>query len=826
MFRINFLTALRKFGKNPFTSSIKILGLAIGISAALVIYLIVSYDLGFDKFEKDKERIYRVVSDFKFSGESYYNPGVTAPLAAAIKNEVTGVSSVIPFHQPNFDMAVTIPGGEVNQPIKISRQTDIIFADSNYFNLLSYRWLAGSQLSATDKPFQVVLTEERAKNYFPALAPANILGKEIIYNDTIRVTVSGVVDDIREQTDFTFKEIISLPTIANSNLRNSYALHDWNGTDATSQLFIKLNKDIRTGNVEKQLLGLIGKYLVNQKQDDQNHYIFRLQPLSDLHFNKDYGIFLQWNSSDKTGTVNKSVLYGLMLVAVFLLLLGSVNFINLATAHATQRAKEVGIRKTLGSSQQQLRTQFFAETFIVTIVSAILSVALIPILLRIFRDFIPEGLGFGVSKIPGILIFLGGLIVVVTLLSGFYPSMILSRYKPVSVLKSQPVNLSGESMKVWVRKTLSVSQLVIAQVFIMGTLIVTNQILFTMNKDLGFRKDAVITFNTSYNDRDENKKQVLVDQLQRIPGIAMTSMSNLPPATVNKRSSKFIYRDGTNEIKTDAQIKFADGNYVPLYRIKLLAGENIQTTDTINGVLINQSFLHALGLSDPQAVLGKKLEWNKKSLGIIGVVADFHEKSLHEHIKPLLIASNSKQELCVNVLLQPSPENSGTWKKTIDAIQKLYTSIYPDFEFEYSFLDDSIANFYKGDQHIAEVLKWATGIAILISCLGLLGLIVHTTNARTKEMGVRKVLGATVLQIISTLVSGYLFLVLIAFLIAVPLTWLWAQQWLENFSYKTGIAWWIFPAAGILMMVVTIFTLSFQTIRTALANPIKALRSE
>jgi predicted permease len=816
MFKNYFTIAIRTLWKSKVFSSINVLGLAIGISASLVIYLLVNYHFTFDKFEKDNNRIYRVVSNFSFSGEEYHNSGVTDPMASAVRKEVTGLNAVVPFRTWNDDAKISVPVSK-KDPNIFKHQKNIIFADSNYFNLISYTWIAGSPKTSLRNPYETVLTESNAKLYFPNLSPTQVVGKEIFFNDTVRATISGVVKDTKENTDFTFKTFMAYATLEKTSLKPEN-WERWDNTNGAQQLFVKLSAGTGPAQIEKQIARLYKKYA---KKDPDDHSVtwHTLQPLSDLHFNADYSAY-------DSPTGNKPTLYGLLAVAAFLLILGCINFINLTTAHASQRAKEIGIRKTMGGSKKQLIVQFLSETFLLTFIATVLSVVLTPLILKAFAGFIPKDLHFSLTEQPGIILFLVALMAVVTLLSGFYPAIILSGYKPVLVLKNQAYAGTGKTRKAWLRKSLTISQFVIAQVFIMATILVSKQIHYSLNKDMGFKKDAIIYFNTNYYDTVRNHKAILMDKLKAIPGIAMVSLCTNPPSSNNTWSGTMKYKDGKREIESDVQQKYGDSNYIKLYGLKLLAGKNITTTDTVTSYLINETFAHILGFQKPQQAIGKYIEWSDKQIPITGVVSDFIQRSLHEPIKPLAIASWNNPERNFSMALQPQNEAGTAWKNTISKIEKAFKEVYPEDDFEYSFFDEDIAKYYRAEQNISSLLKWTAGLAIFISCLGLLGLVIYTTTQRTKEIGVRKVLGASVSQIVSLISKDFILLVLFAFLIATPVAWIGMNRWLQNFAFRTEISWWIFLSGAAIMIVIALLTLGFQTIKAAIANPVKSLRTE
>ena len=817
MLKNYFTIGLRTLWKNKAFSAINILGLSIGISASLVIYLLVNHHFNFDKFEKDGNRIYRVVSNFDFSGEVYRNAGVADPMGAAVRRELTGLEQVVSFRTWDGDAKISVPGKDGMQPVVFKKQNSIVFADSNYFKLIPYRWIAGSPETSFNKPYQTVLTESNAKLYFPTIDASQVVGKQIYFNDTVWATITGVVKDLKENTDFTFKTFVAYTTLESTSLKPRN-WDQWSSTNGAQQLWVKLSLGTTAPQIEKKIEQL---YKKNNKREvaDNSKTWHTLQPLSDLHFNADYRGY-------DLPLAHKPTLYGLLAVAVFLLLLGCINFINLTTAHASQRAKEIGIRKTMGSSQRQLVFQFLSETFLLTLIATIISIGLTPLILEAFSGFIPKELNFDITNQPGIIIFLLLLIVVVSMLSGLYPAFILSAYKPVLVLKNQAFANTGKSRNAWVRKSLTISQFVIAQVFIMGTIIVSKQITYSVNRDLGFKKDAILYMRTNYYDTVRSRKYVLMNKLKAIPEINMVSLSSNPPSSGNTWSGTIKYKDGKKEIETDVQQKYGDTNYIKLYHIRLLAGTNIEQTDTVKSFLINETYARILGFQQPEQAIGKYLEWSEKKIPIVGVVADFHQKSLHEPIKPLVIASWENTERTISVAFQSHKERSNAWNLAIAKIEKAWKEVYPADDFEYSFFDEDIAKFYQAEQNISSLLIWATGLAIFISCLGLLGLVIYTTTQRTKEIGVRKVLGASIAQIVGLISRDFMLLVLFAFVIAAPLAGIGMYKWLQNFAYRTDISWWIFLLGGSFMIFIAMVTLAFQTIKAAMANPVKSLRSE
>jgi putative ABC transport system permease protein len=832
MLKNYFLVALRNLRHNKLFSLINILGLAIGISASLVIFLIVRYDFSFDRFEPDGDRIYRVVSDNIFQGNSSHSRGTHGPLANVAKKDLTGPDLVVSFRYYNAGKLV-VAAATFRNP------EHLIFADEAYFKLLPYQWLAGSPTTALAQPGRVVLSESRARLYFPAQSYTSIIGRTVIYDDTLMAQVTGVVRDFDslQRTDFNFKEFLSLATVLeNSALRKQFSWDDWGGTSSDQQLYLRLGKGVKPAAVEAQLKAFCDKY---EGADEKKYNFFetwRLQPLSDLHFNRDYGNF-------NVELADKPTLYGLMLIAAFLLLLASINFINLTTAQGTQRAREIGIRKTLGSTRRQLVFQFLSETFLITLAATGLSIVLTPLLLKAFADFIPTGLHFSLTQ-PFLPVFLGLLVLLVSLLAGIYPALVLSSYNVMAVLKNQAYAGTAKTRGAWARQGLTVSQFVIAQFFIMGAMLVSKQIRYMLDKDLGFNKAAILSVQLPYRDTSMLRRVYLLDQVKRLPGVRMAGLANDVPFGWGWWTQGMEYKDGKKDIQLVMEMKAGDTNYLRMFQIPLLAGRDLLPNDTARELVINEAAAHALGFRQPQEAIGKMINWEDyRVMPIVGVMRDFHAHALNFEIKPMALCRMMNQANVLNVSLRPKGEGDGLgeesgangekggangedWQRTIAAMKTLFASTYPQDEFSYNFLDESIANSYNGQQHISRLLSWATGLTVFISCLGLLGLVIFVTDRRTKEIGIRKVLGASVTQITAILSKEFLLLVALAFAIATPFSWWASYAWLQDFAYKTTLSWWVFALGGGALLLIALIVISLRTFRAAAANPVNSLRSE
>lgn len=819
MLKNYFKIALRSLLNQKVFTLINIIGLAIGISAAMVIYLVVQFDFSFDKFEPNSERIYRVVSDYSYQGEPGYNSGIPGGLGPAVRREVSGVELVAPFYGYGYDATVRIPQANAKE-VSLKHINKIILTDGSYLDLLNVKWLAGSRRQAFTQPYKLVLTAKQAKLYFPKLSYAQMIGRQVVYEDTLTTTVTGIVQDIKHHTDFTFHDFISLASAdADKNLAYSYGNRDWSGTNSADQLIIRVSPGASLAGIKKQLNQLYKKYHDDKNTSKNDLHFFNLQPLNDIHFNSNYDNFDQ-------RLANKTVLYSLLGVAAFLLLLGCINFINLTTAQSIQRAREIGVRKTIGGTRQQLIGQFLIETFVLTFVATLVSGLLAFYLLKFFSNFIPEGITYSMMFTPRMLIFLLLLIAVITLASGLYPALVLSAFKPVDVLKGQ--SNTGKSSAQYLRRTLTVTQFIIAQFFVMATLLVGSQIRYMLNKDMGFNKDGILFINTPYKLVNTNRQQVYINKLRSIPQIAQISVGTASPASGNTMSTYMSYKDGKKEIETEVFLKYADEHYMGMYKIHLLAGRALQVHDTAGAFVINQTYAKLLGFNNPKTAIGKMIIRDSKNVPIVGVMKDFHQKSLHIPIKPVIILSSSKARYnrTLHIALKPRVEGSNSWVKAIAQIEKGWKEVYPEDDFEYQFVDESVAKFYKAEQDTSKLLNWATGLSILISCLGLLGLAIHSTNQRTKEIGVRKVLGATVSQIVTLLSVDFVRLIVVAFVVSLPIAWYAMHQWLQKFAYHTTISAWIFVLAICSTLFVALLTISMQTVRSAMANPVKSLRSE
>ena len=810
MIHTYFKTSLRQLTKHRASTLINVFGLTVGITACLAIYLITNYELSYDTFHPDSARIYRLIGESQYGKTGEKRPVGFIPnaLPSAIRKEIPGFETVAAFHTIESD--VLIPNGK-EKPVRFEsrRRTggnaDLVIVEPQYFSIFQYQWLAGNPRSALNEPFKVVLSEQKARKYFGDIPLDQILGKEVIYQDSVRVSVVGIVRDWTQPTDFTFTDFISSATIRASQFGKSINLDDWHDVWSGSQAFVKLP----AGTTPAQFTAQFRRFGQAHFQQELK-FTPALQPLSDLHFNEAY----QDNYSRKA---HLPTLYGLMAIAGFILLIAAINFINLSTAQSVQRAKETGIRKVMGSSRANLISQFLSETILLTLVAVCLSLLLVKPILFGFQQLTPAGLTVDLlSARTGL--FLLAVTMLTALLAGFYPSWVLSSYEPALTIKGQTALTGGQKGRL--RKVLIVFQFTISLVFIIGTIMVGRQLHFMRNQDLGFSTDAIVSIRPPWGE----KSQVLAQKVKQLSGVERVAMEWFPPMGESYMMTKLKYH-GKKEVEMDVSAKAGDENFIPLYQLRLLAGRNYAKSDTMRELVINATYAKALGFQQPTDALNQLIEWEGKNYPIVGVVADFHEQSFHQKINATFI-TNMPQINNIGVKLTTRGRQVSDVKAILARLEQQWKSVYPDQKFEYSFLDDSIAKLYAKEQKIGTLVNTATAIAILISCMGLFGLAMFTAEQRTKEIGVRKVLGASVSSIVALLSKDFLKLVVFALVLASPIAWWVAHQWLTEFAYKVAIEWWVFALAGLMAVAITMLTVSFQSVKAALVNPAKSLRSE
>jgi putative ABC transport system permease protein len=822
MFRHYFTIAWRNIIRNKLYTGINVLGLSLGICACIVIWLVYSFEMSFDKFHPDGDRIYRVVAGGK-PGEQK-DPAVIPPMPEAMRAGIPGLENITTYF-PYFEsrqVKVPVAGrpAAVFRPrLKDSKwETGIIIADAGWFDVFAYQWLAGNPAVALKQPFRVVLTESAAKLYFGNVPPAAVMGRELLYEDSLQVRVSGVVRDWTGHSDLAYTDIISFPTIAASFLKERRHMDDWIPHQGMGRwywpyAYVRLARGIGTRQIEARIDRIAAQHIITKPG---HPWLQALQPLRDQHFNSDY--------NDNRRKAHLPTLYGLAGIAVFILILAAVNFINLATAQSLQRAREIGVRKVLGSSRRGLVIQFLTETGVLTVLALVIAIGLIRPVMGLFQDYIPVGVRFN-PWTPGNLLFLAGITLCMTVLAGFYPARVLAGYQPVQTLKGSGSIKGGE--KWWLRRSLIVFQFTISLVFIIVTLVIGNQIRFMLNTDYGFRTNAIVTVQGQGNMLDTTIREIglLKQRYSQLPGIAEVIQESAPPIGWGRSTAGMQYK-GRQITDFLTGITVGDERFIPFYGMRMVAGRNIRHSDSLVELVINETAAKQLGFKQPSAAVGQLLYWNKKALPIVGVVADYHEGSFHEAIQPLVIGQNPLWERDLGIKLASANQSADQVKTTLTAMEKIYKEIYPGISLPYLFMDDSIRDLYETEQKTASLVRVAMGLAIFISCMGLFGLSLFMAERRAGEIGIRKVLGATAADIALMLNKDIVRLVLLALMISSPIAWILAHRWLHDFAYRVPVDAWVFIIAGSCAVAIALVTVSVQSIRAALANPVKSLHME
>jgi len=784
-----FRIAIRNLHRSLSHSVINVLGLSLGITCATLIYLLVAYHLSFDTFHFDGDRVYRFVTE-QHRDQISRVPNVPPAFGNAFRNDYSYGEKVARICTHD-DAVVSFESGRDNKKFA----DPVAFADPEYFEIFNFPLAAGMNSAPLTAPNTAVVTERIAAKYFGTESP---VGKTLRLDNKIDFQITGVLKDIPVNTDF--RSEIFLPYSTMKQFNEWYAADDsWSGITSDIQTFVRLQPGVDPADVEKVLPAYVQKYRANHK--NKHHY--KLQALSDIHFNAWY-----------SGQISMRTIWILSSIGFLLIFTACLNFINLSTARAATRAKEVGVRKVLGSVRQQLFWQFTLETFVIVVAASTIALGAASAILPYLNTEFNLRLDAGMATSFNLMLFIAGLLVSVTFLAGAYPGLVLSGFNPAVALKGK---IGAGSRGVNLRRSLIVTQFTISQVLLIGLIVVSYQMQFNDNTDMGFEQEGIVMVPAG----SQVKRNTLKTELRKIPGVELASLCFSAPASFSNWGMGIRYDNRPENEDFEVSFRGADEDYLDAFDIDLVAGRNVSASDTVREFVINEEFCKRLNVS-PEEVIGKTLLFaNEKTGPVVGVVANFHTRSFRSAISPVLITTklDSYNEIAIRIRMNDAPT-------TLAAIEKTWSTINDDQIFSHVFVRNQTANFYESEKMTLKLVKTFSFIALFIGCMGLYGLVSFMSVQKTKEIGIRKALGASVHQILSIFGKEFALLTLISFLIAAPLgAWLMAK-WLEEYTFKVDLTVWIFVAEFSMVLLIVLLTTGVQSLKAAMMNPVSALRAE
>jgi len=821
---ISVKVAWRNILRQRWYSLIHVLGLAVGICVCIVIYLIGRYELSFDNFHPDANRIYRIVGDVQDKGGNLVFLNSPFREVAGIEHLIAGFEARTAFHIFGSTISVASANGQVMKTYDNRQEGSFaqstILTGPDFFRLFPHVWLAGSP-SVLDQPGRIVLAESVARKYFGTDKVEQILDRTVIYDDSLTLKVAGIVSDWNQPSDLNYTSFISISTAPETWLRDRIPTKDWSSLQPRrSQAFVRLEKGVDPARVNAELTEYIHKLIPAPVLfTGASHLRLYLQSLHDMHYTPD---FHPADTGDDFPKTYMPLLYALMWLALFVLGLAIINFINLSTAQSFQRMKEVGIRKVMGSSRATLVGQFLIETLLLTVCALALSLLLVWPALKLFGDSIPAGVRFRFWN-GGNWLFLLGITVFTTLIAGFYPARLMSSYLPVLSLKGS-LDKSGTG-GVGLRRALIIFQFSISLLFIIGSLVVGRQARYMRNADKGFNSDGVVTVD--YPGAEPGQMRSYADVVSKLPGVEQAILQGNAPMGREHPMATFVHRLGNMKVmhETTVEVEIGDNNFIPFYRMRLDTGSNVSEGENRVSVVINETYARTLGFNNMKEACGQQLYYRANHLWytVSGVVRDYHQRSFHETIRPLIIITWLSDARSVAVRLGVQGDSA---KKVMAALGSEWKRLFPRAPFSSSSLKDTIDRLYIEENRAALLMQTATVIMNLISCMGLFGLALFSASRRAKEIGIRKVLGATVAGVSLLLSREFLLLVATAIAIASPLAWFLANSWLRDFGYRRVMDGWVLVEAGGAALLLAVVTVGFQAFRIARVNPVDVIREE
>lgn len=797
MIRNYFKIAFRNLWKHKVFSFINITGLAVGMTACFLIFLYVNFELSYDSFHKKGDRIYRLVCGAKTPTETMDYGVASWAMAPNIQQEFPEVAS---FVRVSFTSLLVRKDELKFQEDKVLR------ADSSFFQVFDFNLLSGDARTALKRPFSIVLSESAAKKYFGNEDP---LGQTLTLprNDTVAfATITGVMQDMPENSQIKTDILISLSTY--TQVLSPEFDEQWMVFDATSYLLLKPGAE--AAKLEAKFPGFLDNKIGGEMKDSQQYLTLFLEPLEEVYLHSTR------QGAVETGNIQHVVTFSI--IAGFILLIACFNFVNLTTARAAERAKEVGVRKVVGAVKKHLTLQFIGESVLLCLMAFVVAIIFSALLIPVFNHLAGKTITPGIfaSGSPVLILLLAA--IGIGLLAGSYPAWVLSSFRPVTVLKGR---FTTGAKGILLRKGLVVTQFAISLALIAATIIVYRQLGYMRSQDLGFQKDQMMVIDTHWDRAGEALKR----SIEGLAGVNAVAFSSAVPGGVNPLAYSEIENNQGYMQAASVDLYFVDFDFIDEYQMKMAAGRpfsNQFSADSSEAMIVNETAVKKFGYSSPDQIIGKDFkQWGREGK-IIGVVKDFHFTSLRQDIRPLTMRIDGPDNwnlLSVNVRASDLPS-------TIAFIEKAWNRIVPNRPFSYSFLDESFGRQYRSEERFGNLFSYFAVLAILISCLGLLGLASYSILQRTKEIGIRKVMGASVINVVTLLSKDFVLLVGIAVLIATPVAWYGMNTWLEKFAYRINVEWWVFALAGSLVLMVALLTISFQSVKTALTNPVKSLRSE
>lgn len=793
-----FRIALRNLKRRKAYTFVNILGLGLGIAAAVLIFVLVKYHLGFDAFHAQKDRIYRVIMEENRMAPGF-GPGVPPPLGKAFREDYAFTEKVARIATFG-NLPVSVPASGNDR--KFQEEQGVSFAEPDYFSIFDFPLLRGDQRTMLTEPNTAIVTERMARKYFGDAEP---LGQVIrltnrFDNSKLDFRITGILQDLPANTHRQQEIFVSYSNL--DAFHPSFKDDNWYQTSGIMQCFVLLKPGVAPAAVDDLLPAFSEKYYNRNRAG----FRFALQPLGDMHFN-----------TAIDGQVDRQHLRALSLIGLFLIVTACMNFINLATAQALGRSKEIGVRKVLGSRKAQLFWQFIAETAVIVAGAMVFGFLLAQLALPAVNRFFDLRLHIDLLHDGHLGAFLLLLLVVVTFLSGSYPGLVLAGFQPVTALRGKLTqkHIGGFSL----RKGLVVAQFAIAQLMIIGTLVIANQMRFTKQADMGFEKEAVVMLHISV--RESATISTLRSRLSQISGVEDVAFCSEEPAGNETYSARIIYGGRSHPENFDIYYKAGDDRYLSTFGLQLVAGRNMHPSDTGREFLLNETALRKLEVPAAADAIGRPVRINGRQGTVVGVVRDFHNRSFHDAITPLCIVTgiNWYGRCAVRI-------NAARLKPALASIESTWNSIFPDHLCKYDFLDDRIARFYKTDHMLLKLVQAFAVIAIIIGCLGLYGLVSFIAAQKNKEVGIRKVLGASLRSILWLFGREFAGLLLIAFVLAAPLAWWAMNHWLEGFAYRVEIGAGVFALSVLITLLVALVSVGYKSVKAALMDPVRSLRAE